>query len=121
MGAPIPNFPAPPAAAGAAVGAASSVVSASGSSDPDASASVSFPPSPKASICGFSLGLPRFSISFFLPAIAFPPKIPLPFISFKLSCDPKNPIDVTAGLSLPFGGGRVSNAEPDPDTNDATP
>lgn len=84
-----------------------------------ASASVDFPPSPKASICGFSLGLPRFSFSFFLPSIPFPPPLPSFFISFKLTCDPTHPVDVTAGLNLPFGGGRTMNADPDPDLDDA--
>lgn len=79
------------------------------------SASLDFPPSPKASICGFSIGPPRFKFGFILPMIAFPPQIPIPYIAFKLVCALPNPIDVSAGLKAPFGGGRSYNAEPDPD------
>ena len=43
-----------------------------------ASASVSFAPSPKASICGFSLGLPKFKL---LVPPALPP-IALPSFNF---------------------------------------
>ena len=78
-------------------------------------ASLDFPPSPAASICGFSLGLPRFKFGFVLPSIAFPPQIPLPYIAFKLTCSLPNPIDVTTGLKAPFGGGRSYNADPSPD------
>jgi hypothetical protein len=88
---------------------------------PSATAGLDFPPSPKASLCGFALGLPRFTFGFKLPSIKFPPPIPLPFIAFKLSCDPKNPIDVTAGLALPFGGGRTPNNDPDPDLDEDSP
>jgi hypothetical protein len=100
--APPPDFP-PPAAGGP---------------------SLAFPPSPAASLCGFSLGLPKFSFGFKLPsssALSFPPAIPLPFVAFKLSCDPKKPVDVTAGLKLPFGGGRPNNMPADPDDNEAYP
>ncbi len=84
-------------------------------------ASIDFPPSPGASVCGFSIGLPRFSFGFLLPTIPFPPSIPLPFFGFRLTCDPSKPIDVTAGLNLPFGGGRTPNGDPSPFTNDVYP
>jgi hypothetical protein len=73
-------------------------------------------PELNASICGFSIRLPKFSISFLLPAIAFPPKLPIPRFSLQLTCDPSNPINVSAGLG--YGGGRVSRTDPDPDTTD---
>ena len=86
-----------------------------------ASASLDFPPSPQASICGFTLGLPRFSFGFLLPAIKFPPDIPFPFLGFRLTCDLSKPIDITAGLNLPFGGGRTPNNDPLPYKDDDTP
>lgn len=86
-----------------------------------ASADLAFPPSPKATACGFALGLPRFKFGFKLPSINFPPPIPLPFIAFKLQCDLSKPVDVTAGLNNPPGGGRPDNAPDDPDDNDDTP
>lgn len=73
-------------------------------------------PEVNAQICGFSIRLPKFSISFLLPAINFPPKLPIPRFSLQLTCDPSNPIDVSAGLG--YGGGRTSNADPDPDASD---
>jgi|SRR5208282_410025 len=97
--APPTNFPAPPAGG----------------------PSVAFPPSPTASVCGLSLGLPKFTLGFKLPSLSFPPAIPIPFIAFKLSCNPTNPVDVTAGLKLPFGGGRPNNAPPDPDDQENFP
>jgi len=51
-----------------------------------------------ASICGLSIVLPTFNFGFTLPAIPFPPIFTLPTFSFKLSCDLKNPIDITANL-----------------------
>jgi hypothetical protein len=84
-------------------------------------ASVTFPPSPQASVCGFQLGLPRFKFSFQLPGISFPPQIPIPFIAFKLSCNPRNPVDITAGLKLPFGGGRSNRVPANPDDNYNSP
>lgn len=84
-----------------------------------ASVSLDFPPSPTASICGFSLGIPRFKIGFVLPSIALP--FVIPYISFKLVCKLPNPVDISAGLNSPFGGGRTFNADPNPDLNDATP
>jgi len=73
-------------------------------------------PTVNAQLCGFSIQLPKFSLKFLLPAIAFPPKLPIPSFSFALSCDPSKPIDVSAGLS--YGGGRVSRTDPDPDLKD---
>jgi hypothetical protein len=105
-GVPPTNNPTPPGFAGSTV---------------SASAGIDFPPSPAASICGFSLGLPHFHFGFKLPSIAFPPALPIPFISFKLTCSLPNPIDVTAGLKLPYGGGRTYNAPPNPDDNDTSP
>lgn len=88
----------------------------------DVNAGLDFPPSPTASVCGFALGLPRFILGLpVLPSLGFPPAIPLPFLSFALTCKFPNPVDVTAGLALPFGGGRTYNADPDPDLNDETP
>lgn len=95
---------------------------------PPSAAQPSFPASPKASSCSFSLPLtiPSFSPSFKLPPISLPgiPTLPIPFVAFKFSCDPTKPIDVTAGLpasSKQFGGGRVNNAPPDQDLNEDTP
>jgi hypothetical protein len=83
--------------------------------------SAPFPPSPPALPCGFALpALPKFKFGFTLPPLPFPPNIPLPFIAFKLSCNLSSPIDVTGGLKLPFGGGRVNNAPPDPDLDETT-
>jgi hypothetical protein len=91
------------------------------SADAGVSAGVDFPPSPKASICGFSFGLPRFKFSFHLPSIPFPPPLPSFSFGFKLTCSLPNPVDVTAKLNLPYGGGRTFNAPPNPDDNDASP
>jgi hypothetical protein len=88
-----------------------------------ADASLDFPPGPTATICGYSLALPRFKfgLSLFIKLpFAFPPAIPFPFLAFKLSCDPSNPVDITAGLKQPFGGGRTYNAPPDPDLDDVS-
>ena len=69
-------------------------------------------PMPVASLCGFKLPVFVFSLGFKQPTI-----FPLPFPEFALSlglnCSLENPIDVSAGVK--FGGGRVSNADPDPD------
>lgn len=87
---------------------------------PSASASLDFPDSPDASVCGFALALPRFKFGFVLPPFAFPPAIPLPFSAYKLSCDLNNPVDISAGLKLPFGGKRSANNDADPDLDDST-
>jgi hypothetical protein len=83
-----------------------------------------FPPSPVASVCGFSIGLPRISFPFppTLPSLAFLTNlIPIPFLGFRLTCDLSHPVDITAGLKLPFGGGRTANNDPDPDDQDDYP
>ena len=80
-----------------------------------------FPASPQASICGFNIGLPRFSFSLLIPKFTFIPAIPFPFLGFQLTCDLSHPVDITAGLNLPFGGGRTPNNDPDPDDNDDYP
>lgn len=89
---PPPNFPAP------SVGVALAV-----------------PATPAAKVCGFEIGLPRlaFGISIFLGGLGFPPKIPLPWVSFRLKCSLSDPIDASGGLA--FGGGRTPNGEPDAD------
>ena len=69
-----------------------------------------------ASICGFSLKIPDIfpPISINLPSLEdLLPKLPFPKLSFALSCDPNNPIDITAGLE--FGGGRLPCQLPDQD------
>jgi|SRR6267378_2667040 len=90
-------------------------------SPPSANAAIDFPPSPTASPCGFQIGIPRFAFGFKLPVFGFPPSIPRPFIAFALSCKLPNPVDITAGANLPFGGGRTPNTEPDPDLNEDSP
>lgn len=72
-----------------------------------------------ASICGFSLKIPKIPIPPFtvqLPPITLLlPKLPIPKFAFALTCDLNNPIDITA--DIPFGGGRLSCGDPpnDPD------
>lgn len=68
-------------------------------------------PDIQVSLCKLSLKLPKFKFKFKLPPLGFPPPIPFPFFGFALSCDPANPIDVSAGLS--YGGGRQTRALPD--------
>lgn len=117
----IPKPPSPPGFPGGAPGAGGlpqNFPQGSGGSI-GVSAGVSFPETPTASICGFSLGLPSFHFGFKLPGFKFPPAIPLPFIHFKLSCKLPNPVDVTAGLDMPYGGGRADTSGPDPDLADA--
>ena len=60
-----------------------------------------------ASVCDVTIKLPKFPLPpvFVLPPIPFPPPLPIPKFSFGLSCNLKDPIDITAGLS--FGGGRL--------------
>lgn len=74
-------------------------------------------PELNASPCSFSFKLPSFTFGFTLPDIPFPPPLPIPRLKLVLSCDLKNPIDVSAGLE--FGGGRVSNAPTSPDDDDS--
>ena len=70
--------------------------------------------------CGLSLALPKWTLGVSLPPlpIAFPPKFPPFSLSgfFKLSCDPTQPVTVTD--NVPWGGGRESNAPPNPDDNE---
>jgi hypothetical protein len=68
---------------------------------------------PAASLCGFTLPFLSFSLSFHLPALAFPPPFPIFGISFGLNCSLDNPINVSA--SLPYGGGRIGTSDPDVD------
>lgn len=84
-----------------------------------ASASGGFDASVDASTCSFSLGLPKFAFVFGFnpPPFAFPPKLPGLNLAFSLSCDLSKPVDVTAKLE--YGGGRTSNAPPDPDLDEA--
>lgn len=85
---------------------------------------IDFPPSPGASVCGFGIGLPRIHFPFppSIPSLAFLTNlIPIPFLGFRLTCDPSKPIDVTAGLNLPFGGGRTPNGGTSPFNNDSYP
>lgn len=66
--------------------------------------------------CGLSLTIPTINIDLLLPRIfaniKFPPKIAF---NFALTCDLKNPIDISGGLD--FGGGRISCSPPNPDDN----
>ncbi len=75
-------------------------------------ADAGFEPSPTgATICGFGIPSFTFSLSLFIPG--FPPFPWPPIFNFfiALNCDLSNPID--AGVS--FGGGRVSNIDPEAD------
>ena len=105
---PPPNFPSPGPAPEAPAGISGSV-----------SASATFgAPTTKATICGFSFPIPpiltlTFGIELSITLPNFPPAFPLPWIKLVLSCDPNDPIDISGGIG--FGGGRASNAEPDPD------
>lgn len=68
--------------------------------------------------CGINISIPIPNISFTLPSLALIlPALPSIGFSLKLSCDLSNPIDITGGIS--FGGGRKSNAPPDPDNDDS--
>lgn len=84
-------------------------------SPPSADASFNAP-SLNASLCEFRLKLPSFTFGFVLPPIPFPPTLPFPKFGFELSCDPSNPIDISAGLE--FGGGRIACFEVDQDSLD---
>ena len=81
---------------------------------PLASADAGFSPSPSAaSLCGFKFPPTIFfKFGFNLPPIAFPPKLPsLPSFTLALNCNVNNPLSISG----PPGGGRVSNAPPNPD------
>lgn len=72
----------------------------------------SFEPSPTgAQLCGF--GIPGFSFSISIPGFVFPPPgfPPVLNLALALNCDLDNPIDA----EVSFGGGRVSQQDPDPD------
>jgi hypothetical protein len=74
---------------------------------------------PVASICGFNLPKLFLKLGIPLPAIEFPPKLPIPKIAIGLNCNLQNPLSVSVTVSR--GGGRVPNALPDPDLDDSTP
>ncbi len=67
-----------------------------------------------ASVCGFELQIPTIP---FPPALninfKFPPALPKIKFGYALTCDPKDPIDITAGLG--WGGGRLSCSDESPD------
>lgn len=71
-----------------------------------------------ASVCGIDFTIPTFAVP---PAISipfqFPPPFPFPKLNFKLSCDPNDPIDISAGLEN--GGGRIACLDEDPDLQEA--
>lgn len=78
-----------------------------------ASAGFSQSPIPAATLCGFALPKLSFKLGFKLPALKFPPAPSSFGVSLGLNCSTDNPINVSAGL--PYGGGRVSTSDPDPD------
>jgi hypothetical protein len=67
------------------------------------------------SLCGFQLpltpSLPGFSLKGL--GITLPPKLPIPKLPKGINCATGNPTSVSS--SVPWGGGRQSNAPPDPD------
>jgi hypothetical protein len=71
-----------------------------------------------AKTCDISFSLPSIP---FPPALsvpfAFPPAFPIPKLNFSLSCDPTEPIDISAGLAN--GGGRIACIDDDPDLEEA--
>jgi hypothetical protein len=74
--------------------------------------------------CGFTIALPKIVLGLnlgLLLKLLLGLQLPSFFFAFSISCDLSNPINITAGLSLPFGGGRVPNAPPDPDLDDSFP
>jgi hypothetical protein len=75
----------------------------------------------QATCCGFSIGIPTsFKIAFKPPPIPNPLTalaLLIPHVAFKLSCaNPAAPVNQTSGV--PWGGGRIPNAEPDPDDDE---
>lgn len=105
MSAPPPDAPPPE------VDAAGGLVSVDGGLAEDPSA---------ASLCGFRFPpFPYFKFGFNLPPIAFPPKLPFLKIALGINCDLNNPLSVSA--SVAWGGGRTSNADPDPDALEQQP
>lgn len=98
---------------GGGVGAGGNISTPAETLSAGASAGVS------ATCCGFSLNLSfGFSIDFQLPSFDFTALLQLliPYLGFSLNCDPTGPINLVVGV--PYGGGRVSNAEPDPDDDE---
>jgi hypothetical protein len=75
-------------------------------------AEIGFEPSPTgASLCGFGLPSFVFNLTFRIPPFPpfdFPPDF---FFFIGLNCDLSNPLDASFG----FGGGRVSNSDPEAD------
>ena len=78
------------------------------------------------SVCGFAIPLnfpfPSFTIPIDLSFIPNP--LPIPRTALALNCSLNNPLSITASVAgpvIPKGGGRLPNALPDPDLNDATP
>ena len=68
---------------------------------------------PAASLCGFKIPIPyiKFGLNIPFPKLpAFPPVIKL---SLGINCSLKNPLSFSA--SLPWGGGRKGQSDPDPD------
>jgi hypothetical protein len=79
--------------------------------------SVGSGPAPSAaSLCGFQFPPTLFfKFGFTLPPL---PQLPIPHLSLGLNCNLSNPLSVNAGLT--YGGGRTSNAPPDPDMQENT-
>jgi len=78
-------------------------------------ADAGFKPSPSGTtLCGF--GLPTFFVSIRLPPFQFPPFDfpPNLNLSLSLNCDLAHPLTA----ETPFGGGRKSTQDPDPDQID---
>lgn len=117
----MPGFPPPPAGPPPLPAAAASL---SASVQPPALPSINvggvsfgagLPDSPGAlSLCGFTFPPPIFfQFGFQLPTINFPPPLPSIFLALSINCSLTNPLNLSGGLK--YGGGRDSNAPPDPD------
>ena len=71
-------------------------------------------------ICGFTFVFPpplSFVFSFELPSLSLLLQLPSIYFYLSINCNILNPLAVGAGLA--YGGGRVSNADPDPDQLEA--
>jgi hypothetical protein len=80
-----------------------------------ASANAAFPPGPSAdNLCKFPFP-PKLAINInlIIKPLPFPPKLPVPFINIGINCSLSNPFNASAGIAS--GGGRTSNAAPNPD------